>query len=759
MDLIEVDEVEDDEVLPELDPLHLEDLDFSFQEDIEHLNSFASGLAGNMSQDLARQQSPDSVLDADPLDEAHDDGVEVIDRTAQESFDFNTGTNACIVDKTDWALTVNHAFERHKALDPAMKLPWEQPSMQGIFHNSLGLNLPQVHGIALELPATKNEDRNQISVSGEVEACADAAFLSAVKDIQDLDYFENKRQQTDLACAKWLDILSINWSASAIGQQVCEDLRSDPTGEMANETLKACFGTKSYSTLLKRAGSLKRFILWHRDHYFERGFSVDAIPLHEPDVWSYFRHLRESRIRDARGYTGPATFLETVRFTKFTIALQGADNILESRRLQGFAAIEKREKGPTHQAPPMELEHLRRLHSLLLSADSIVDKVGAGCMLLCTYARARWSDLRFIHHVEIESKRNGCLVLYTTEHKTSAVGEKKEQYLPFVVPWDGVTNENWLQIFLDLYQQVGLNIHKVPLGPLLPAPRSGGGFCARPLTTSEAAAWLRGLLKGTSNWESFRSHSMKATLLDWCARSGMDKEVRSVLGHHCSAVSGSEVVYARHLQARPIRKLMMLLRLIRIGMGLEEIADRGNIAGVTPAVGTPGPGFGIHGCAARTPVLPVEHVQAEADPVQDAVEGVQDHEDQLSIKEEMNIATDIDSSSGSDSESSSTSSDEPLAETFEARAAYTEAVPEGLTFYKHVKSFRVHAVRNEQQVTVCKMKITGNFQELGRTLNFRYPKCLRCFPNDPGRVRSREDAVEALDKALERVRKARRSAG
>ena len=59
-----------------------------------------------------------------------------------------TGSIACIVDKADWALTVNHAFERRKALDPAMKLPWEQPSTQGIFHNSLGLNLPQVHGIA-----------------------------------------------------------------------------------------------------------------------------------------------------------------------------------------------------------------------------------------------------------------------------------------------------------------------------------------------------------------------------------------------------------------------------------------------------------------------------------------------------------------------------------------------------------------------------------------------------------------------------------
>ena len=64
---------------------------------------------------------------------------------------------------------------------------------------------------------------------------------------------------------------------------------------MANETLKACCGRKSYSTLLKRAGTLKRFILWHKDHYFERGFSVDAIPLHEPDVWNYVRHLTESR--------------------------------------------------------------------------------------------------------------------------------------------------------------------------------------------------------------------------------------------------------------------------------------------------------------------------------------------------------------------------------------------------------------------------------------------------------------------------------
>lgn len=63
------------------------------------------------------------------------------------------------------------------------------------------------------------------------------------------------------------------------------------------------------------------------------------------------------------------------------------------------------------------------------------------------------------------------MVPCTTEHKTSAVGEKKEQYLPFVVPWDGVTNDNWLRIFLELYQQVGLDIHIVPLGPVLTSDR------------------------------------------------------------------------------------------------------------------------------------------------------------------------------------------------------------------------------------------------------------------------------------------------
>ena len=84
-----------------------------------------------------------------------------------------------------------------------------------------------------------------------------------------------------------------------------------------------------------------------------------------------------------------------------------------------------------------------------------------------------------------------------------------------------------------------MDIHRVPLGPLLPAPRLGGGFGVRPLSTAEAADWLRLLLQEIPDCSKFRAHSLKTTLLVWAAKAGLDKEVRAVLGHHASALQGS----------------------------------------------------------------------------------------------------------------------------------------------------------------------------------------------------------------------------
>eukprot|EP00435_Cladocopium_sp_Y103_P035683 s1901_g9.t1 len=604
----------------------------------------------------------------------------------------------------------------------------------------------------------------------------EAKYVHAVKSLQDLSYFDGKSQQLELACGQWLNLLSIDWSASGVGPQLVEALQRDSSGTEAFTVLKACFGVKSPSTLLKRSSAFRKFVSWFEKQGMATESKSRPFPLDEVMVWHYFLWLKQQRQSMAKGYTVPSSFLETVRFAKFTLDLTGTDSILGSKRLLGFAAIERQAMGPSRQAPGMELEHLRRLHEILGSDANLIDKLGAGCFLLCTYGRARWSDVRFVERVHIEIGEY--LTLYTAEHKIASVGIRRQQFLPIVVPWNGVVTDNWMQTFLDTYQAAGLDFRKEPLGPLLPAPRLDGTFCARPLTTSEAAAWLRGLLHGCTHADTFRSHSMKATILGWCAKAGLDRESRSVLGHHCSALNGSEVVYSRQLQIRALRKLEMILRRIRSGGAFEDEAMREYGIISTPAAVTPVP-------AARTP-LPVVQ-QADAVPtsgalasdsavVKEALEEAVEIEELQSVKEEeldnkmLEDAADrpslfpvevvcsgvveIESSSGSDSSSSSSESESSSTETLskDQPVRYVEHVPEAMDYYKHLKSGIVHGCKLGETVSSCKLTMSSNYRKLERKFHFKHPKCLRCFPKDCDRIRSVNQLTHSLDSFIKRAR-------
>ena len=229
----------------------------------------------------------------------------------------------------------------------------------------------------------------------------------------------------------------------------------------------------------------------------------------------------------------------------------------------GFAALERQAKGPSRQAPPLELVHIRRLHEVLEGSGNVVDRLGAGCFLICLYGRARWSDVRYVEHVELTAHE--CLTLYTSEHKTASVGLRREQYLPIVVPWDGITNDPWLETFMEVYDSCGLQLNRRPLGPLLPAPRVDGTFCASShnFRGCRVATWF---VAWNARPLELQESLTKATLLGWGARAGLDKETRAVLGHHCSSLNGSEVVYSRQLQTRALRKLGLILKRVRMGL-------------------------------------------------------------------------------------------------------------------------------------------------------------------------------------------------
>ena len=274
-------------------------------------------------------------------------------------------------------------------------------------------------------------------------------------------------------------------------------------------------------------------------------------PITEADVWCYFMHLRKVRTDTDKGYTVSATFLETVRFCKLIIGMYWCDPVLSSKRFVEFAAVERRERGPLNQALSLEVE--QQLHRILEHGSNDIDRIGAGAFLCTIYARARWGDMRFIHHIKYDGfQRNATMDLYTAEHKTSSIGLRREQF-PLVIPSEGIVQGDWRGIFVDLSAKQGFDWTKVPFGPLLPAPCAGGGWCSRPLSTSEAATWLRHLLKGCSNADKFRAHSMKVTLCIWTARAGFSKEHRATLSHHATALHGSDIVYLRELQTGPIQ--------------------------------------------------------------------------------------------------------------------------------------------------------------------------------------------------------------
>jgi len=162
-------------------------------------------------------------------------------------------------------------------------------------------------------------------------------------------------------------------------KQVAADFQRDASGDLASETWRSAFGVKSPATLLKRAAAVKQYFNCHWHEMI--GFDCDPLPLREAQVWDYCMWLRETRQHSSRGYTTPSSFLETVRFMKFTLGLVATEEILQSKRLLGFAAIEKRRKWPTVQSPPMELEHLQRLHSIVETGSCTIDRLGAAVLL------------------------------------------------------------------------------------------------------------------------------------------------------------------------------------------------------------------------------------------------------------------------------------------------------------------------------------------------------------------------------------------
>ena len=374
-------------------------------------------------------------------------------------------------------------------------------------------------------------------------------FSKTFRNLSDKDYLEKRSFEIDKAFAKW-DIICRRFHASdtaAITQDHVDSLR-------------ASFGTKAPSTMLKRANALLGFIRWSDSI----GCSAESI-FSEATLWRFLQHLQASG-KTSQG----ADVLSALRWAHFVLDFEGLSDII-SRRCVGSSEQMQSSKTFVQQADPLLVAETQSLHAFTREecVDAMDKALGFFC-LVCLYARCRVSDLDCVHDAswDVDEDGSGYLVLRVGWHKTSNLAQKKRVLMPLIVPLVGVDGTPFGNELWQAFEAIGIRIEDLRDKPFLRPFNRGGDLANRPVTTGEISTFLQLFLSSRDfviGDRKITSHSLKHTGLSWVGKYGMTKEDQCVLGHHSDSVRGTEAVYSYDLSIGAVQRFEVLLHYIAAG--------------------------------------------------------------------------------------------------------------------------------------------------------------------------------------------------
>ena len=326
-----------------------------------------------------------------------------------------------------------------------------------------------------------------------------------------------------------------------------------------HDILSDIFSVKASSALHSRSGPLLRFIKFCRET------GVEPFPVKEGLI---YRFLKEYCILQAPTFA--SSLLSSLAFCHHLLGLHFEGNAL-SPRVTGAARGLFLEKRKLVQKPPLTASMVTSLENIVHGEGdfSFADRYAAGCFLFAVFARARFSDMQGsgIMTEDVTTTTDGpkgYLESSVTRTKTAHTLERKTRYLAMCAPVQGLTTDSWALAWRELARNEGPTIGVDR--PLLPAPVESGGWQEAPISVEAGGRWLRSLLyrsgQDPSAVRALGTHSMKATLLSWCAKWGLAKELRMTLGYHSSSRSDSDVVYGRDNVAPALRALEPILEAI-----------------------------------------------------------------------------------------------------------------------------------------------------------------------------------------------------
>ena len=504
-----------------------------------------------------------------------------------------------------------------------------------------------------------------------------------------------REDQLSEAVGSWAVFIS-RWSA---GVQVRDQLCSLASGEARHSMVADVLGSKAPSTLRKRLRSLLKYEVFLQQE-------CKSFPASETFLYRFLCLEREG----GASMSSRKSTYEAVVFCRYALGVEELDLCVKSRRCLGSAC--HGEVRPKNRAAPLTVAELGILHDRLENAPDAWDRVFSGAVLLCTYMRARWSDLMHAEGLvyDYDNLKNlayvECPVAY---HKNMRSRVMRHDLLPMVAPGLGVVGPNWARLWKLARQELGLV--DPPDFPVMPAPDKSGSPTVRPLDTEEMGRWLRCILTGSSSKQGERklsSHSCKCTMLSYAAKRGISIMDRQLLGYHTTP-HRMALTYSRDSAAHPLMILGRLIGEIREKKFFPDETRSGRLVGDAGEVPS--------GTKAPVVVVKDEEVEESSPTVAEAEASPSEHPDSRQDEEVNDHVTTGSSSSDSAPE--------------EAEGPFRKLVfspPPDHDIWRHEKSRVVHfAPSGYTRVFLCGRSIGPMHKQIeARDLRWDFNKCRIC---------------------------------
>ena len=334
-----------------------------------------------------------------------------------------------------------------------------------------GVNLKRPHGsLVISVDDSGSEERPVVKAL--YKGSKRPVYMSAVKHSA-IENDDGKRRAT---ISGWTTLVLINVDAfSAFDDAMDHEFRQCGASltdavvrDVTQRTLLECLAKKATSTLMKRLGSLRRYV----EFCSQEGMM--PFPLEEQSMYTFMQALRD---KASLGASSGRSFLEAVRFAGAMLGLKSTGQCMVSARLSGLGELLSKQVKPTVQAAPLTVKQIVALEQLCCGGESLHDRVISGGVLMMIFGCARASDISRTVRITVDrvdpnvvledGEPCGYIEIGVLGHKGARATQHKRMLLPVVAPMMSISGGQWWDSWLEARMALQLEVSGDVSLPLL----------------------------------------------------------------------------------------------------------------------------------------------------------------------------------------------------------------------------------------------------------------------------------------------------